>query len=138
MSGGVDRLVGILNMALDAAAEPRSGRVSTVATRTGTASTIDEEDARWAQLVRWHSHRSGMNVYLCATYSPGLHVNLHGHMLPPRPRSAGQRIDVTHADGDSLNNRRANLRYALHSTSVARGLARRTNDSQLDDHEVGG
>ena len=126
MAGGQARMVECLNAAVAAGTTPRSGRVATVTTRAGLISVIDEEDSAWAAGLPWHAHRSGRNHYLCTSYASDLHLSLHSHMLPPRPRAAPpySRIDVHHIDGDSRNNRRANLQYIAHSTSVALGRRR--------------
>jgi len=118
-----EALVACLNMAVEAGLQARSGRVITVSTKAGVVSLLDEEDG-WAASRAWHSHKSGRNLYLCTAYAPDLHVALHNHILPARPRTAdpGGRVDVDHVDGDSLNNRRWNLRYATHGTNVAKGF----------------
>lgn len=115
-----ERLVTALNEAVEAGHLPRSGRVTTISTRNGLVAVLDEEEA-WATVGPWHTHKSGRNTYFCRSYSAENHVTLHNHILPVWP---GRRIDVDHIDGDSLNNRRANLHYLTHSENVARGMRR--------------
>lgn len=115
-----DRIIRNLNSAVDAGLLPRSGRTITVTSSKGTVSVLDEED-QWATEIRWHEHRSGSNAYLCYSYTSSMHVFLHNHILPARPKAGAMTIDVDHIDGDSLNNRRQNLRYLSHSENISKG-----------------
>lgn len=115
--GSVETLIANLNAARAASSNP-SGRAMTLSTRAGIIATIDEED-QWATGLAWHAHTSGRNRYLCRSYGPDLHVSFHAHILPTWRRST--LVDVAHIDGDSLNNRRSNLAYVMHSTNVAKG-----------------
>jgi hypothetical protein len=116
-----------LNTAHGAVCTPRSGRVTSVSTRSGVSAILDEED-KWATLFRWHSHVSGQHKYLCTTFGVR-HVMLHALILPtPATWPGVEQINVHHVDGDTLNNRRFNLRYLTHSESVALGKERRRND----------
>ncbi len=91
---------------------------------------IDETDG-FLLTYRWHLHRSGRNRYACRTVRVGrktAHVYMHHYLLPKLPRG----IDVDHADGDGLNNRRGNLRYLLHGENVSQGFTRRQRRRRLD------
>lgn len=121
-----ERLAATLSAAVICGLIPRSGRPATMRASNGTTCLVDEEDLSWCLTRRWHTHKSGRNVYFCTSYSAGLHVSLHNHILVARPRSGAATIDVHHRDGDSLNNRRQNLEYLPHSTNVS--LGRRRND----------
>lgn len=124
-----DRVVSSLNAAVEASLLPRSGRVTTITSSRGSTSVVDEEEL-WATGVSWHEHRSGKNIYLCHSYASTTHVFLHNHILPARPRVGPLSIDVDHVDGDSLNNRRQNLRYLSHSANVAKGCVGRSRKTR--------
>lgn len=77
--------------------------------------------------LAWHVHGGGRrrSVYAChATWHRGRarHVPMHHYVLPARPG-----LDVDHANGDSLDNRRENLRHLTHRANIRRskrGLSR--------------
>jgi hypothetical protein len=97
--------------------------------RNGEKTIVDAEDEHLAQW-KWHLHRVRLNRYACrSVHTPGgtRHVMLHHHLLP---RQRG--MDVDHVDGDSLNNRRGNLRYIDHATNVLEGWNRRRARKRIE------
>lgn len=125
--------VAVLNLALEATSAARSGRVLTLKAKNGTSCVIDEEDD-WATMLKWHTHQSGRNIYFCHSFRPEMHAALHNLMLPASARNSGaiNRVDVCHLDGDSLNNRRQNLRYGSHSDNVAAALTSRRRETLVN------
>lgn len=122
----VEAYVDVLNAAVEAGLAPRSGRCISLTTKHGMVALVDEEE-QWATKVSWHTHQSGRNVYFCHGFGASNHVMLHSIIL----RNMGRGIDGHHVDGDSLNNRRENLRYATHSDNVAAGFARTRRERQV-------
>ena len=118
----VERYVRALNRAIATAQLSRGAETFVIPVQPSHEMIVDEADA-WLGDYAWHSHVSGRNRYACVSFGAGLHVPAHAILVRTFPRGGG--IDVDHVDGDSLNNRRANLRYAMHGENVARGFEAR-------------
>jgi hypothetical protein len=99
------------------------GSLAYVPLTQGYEATIDAEDAEWVSRHVWCARVKGNIVYPVRNVKVDGMWNgikaMHMFMLPPRE---GYVID--HVDGDGLNNRRCNLRYATHGQNVANGLHR--------------
>jgi len=87
---------------------------------------VDEEDYHWAIAWRWHINkehptRNGAKRYLCRNQSNArrhrpklyLHVEIMRRRGIPMPTEAHNLVD--HINGNELDCRRANLRWATHS-----------------------
>ena len=94
---------------------------------------VDEEDD-WLTSLSWHSHKSGRHTYLCTSMTSDFHVMLYVLLLPGAALlgNRGVAIDVDHLDGDSLNNRRMNLRYLTHRDNIAAGFARLRRERRVN------
>ena len=101
------------------------GAVTRIPLTQGREAIIDTADLHLVQLWNWcarvrKDRHPPNNAYAVrmeyAGTRPAL-VQMHSHILPPR---AGLVID--HVNGDSLDNRRCNLRYATRSQNLANSL----------------
>lgn len=93
-------------------------------TVSGKAARIDESDKDLIERYSWQlSHQNG--------YARNPDHRLYLHVLVA-DRSLGpnnQNLDVDHINGDKLDNRRSNLRYASRSHNMANTPMRATNTS---------
>jgi hypothetical protein len=87
---------------------------------------VDDCDAERVAKHIWFafiSYRKGMPVHVAAAANIGLHVRktvlLHNFLIG---RRSG--LEVDHVNGDSLDNRRANLRFVTHGVNVANRVRR--------------
>lgn len=99
-----------------------------IACAGGRVALVDraDDEAFGLSSMAWHVHGRGRrSVYAChALWHRGRarHRAMHHYLLRPWPGR-----DVDHANGDSLDNRRSNLRYLTHRANVRRskrGLSR--------------
>lgn len=94
----------------------------------GKVAIVDDEDFENIARFRWQCASSKTHSLLYARRSQYMGggaancklklVQMHNLILPPLPGFV-----VDHIDGDGLNNRRSNLRYATHSQNRANGGA---------------
>lgn len=87
---------------------------------------VDDQD-QFVQQYRWNARVKGRNIYINrkAKIKDNLvTIYLHREILNAQP---GQIVD--HIDGDTLNNRRSNLRLASYSQNGANSTKRRANTS---------
>lgn len=95
------------------------GDVAFVPLTRGFHAVIDARDVHLVQDWNWFARTKGHgshNTYAVRTDYEGEKpstVPMHTHIRPPRP---GFVID--HVNGDTLDNRRANLRYATHAQNM--------------------
>lgn len=103
------------------------GNVAYVQLTQGYEAIIDAADVHLVEGVNWQATVKGYTVYACRTWrgsgGKGI-VFLHRVVLPT---AVDQMVD--HADGNGLNNRRANLRHASRSQNACNQKKRRDNTS---------
>jgi len=78
----------------------------------GLFATIDAADYEEVSKYRWYTSRHGRNIY-AATNKNGRMVYMHRMLMRPRK---GYVVD--HIDGNSLNNRRCNLRVCTQAQNL--------------------
>jgi hypothetical protein len=77
----------------------------------GYVATVDDEDYERVSKYLWYAEVRGNSVYARCRRGPGL---MHVFIMGKRPG-----FDIDHADGDTLNNTRANLRHCTRSQNAA-------------------
>jgi hypothetical protein len=90
------------------------GDIAEIPLTKGHVAIIDVHDIHLVIARNWHAHVQNHTVYAKRGANKGgkyVGVYLHSALLGPAPD--GMRID--HRDGNGLNNRRSNLRYATDS-----------------------
>lgn len=95
----------------------------------GMVAIVDDEDYEPLSAYRWHAKTSGSNPskdYACrSTGGPrGPRILMHRAII-----GAPVGMDVDHINGDSLDNRRANLRLATRSQNLQNRPRQRNNSS---------
>ena len=86
---------------------------------------VDPADIPLVASWVWSARRKTRNIYAVRNDKSGSKartVSLHMHILPPTP---GYVVD--HVNGNSLDNRRANLRYATNQQNLANAPVRKDN-----------
>lgn len=83
------------------------GDIAYVELSQGNVSVIDAADAAFISQWNWQTWQSGSGKLYAGRRFGQKTVRLHQLLLPSKP---GYVVD--HVDGDGLNNRRSNLRYA--------------------------
>jgi len=84
--------------------------------------TIDEEDmARLTScgLLKWNAQKSGARFYVSKNHGRNGKMYLHRFLMDAQP---GQVLD--HINGDSLDNRKSNLRFCSHRQNMANKVGR--------------
>ena len=88
--------------------------VAHVPTSNGAVALVDDSDVALVGQYRWYVNPGG---YACSQPAiDGQRVTLYMHRVV-LGATAGQQVD--HANGNKLDNRRANLRFATHSQNQA-------------------
>jgi hypothetical protein len=82
----------------------------TVELANGVATVIDSTDARLVAGLKWHL----VAKRYVGTKIKGREVYLHRFLMNATPG-----LEVDHINGDTLDNRRANLRVVTHRTNIA-------------------
>ncbi len=85
----------------------------TIPLTQGYTATVDDEDYELVSQYVWHAHRSKVHVYVVT--KPGKQaIFLHRLILDAK---IGEQVD--HINGDTLDNRRSNLRICTQSQNIA-------------------
>lgn len=85
----------------------------------GLSTVVDEDVYEWASKTKWHACQAmGKNVYAVG-FADGKKVKLHRLIAAAR---AGEEVD--HINGDSLDNRKDNLRCCSHAENMRNQKAR--------------
>lgn len=94
----------------------------------GFTALVDAEDFERVAAYRWHPRKSGKHIYAQTGFRRpgGKSTTLQMHHLI-LPQQLG--VEVDHRDGNGLDNRRTNLRYASRSQNQANTVFARRNSS---------
>lgn len=100
-------------------AQPDDPAIRYIALTQGKVAVVDTVDYGALMQHNWCARlvKPGYNYYAIRSYSVGgvqHNINMHSAVLGPSPEGTVP----DHIDGDTLNNRRANLRHATHSEST--------------------
>jgi hypothetical protein len=74
---------------------------------------VDDEDFSWLSHFKWNCRQSRGNLY-AFSWIDGHCISMHRLILNP-PRE----VSVDHKNGDGLDNRRGNIRFATQSQNTA-------------------
>jgi len=96
--------------------------MKTLQLTNGYKAIIDDDDFERVSAFKWYGAKSRMNVYVCHGRSPAL--RLHRFIL-----NAGQGDFVDHINGDTLDNRKANLRICTNAENIRNSRKYSTNAS---------
>lgn len=88
----------------------------------GMFTKVDDEDYEELSKRKWHAHKSDKTYYAATVLEGKLPVYLH-HILIGKPEK-GRCVD--HANGDSLDNQRSNLRFCTRSQNNTNRRMRKT------------
>jgi hypothetical protein len=99
------------------------GTAQLVLTR-GLVSVIDASDLPIVAGLKWYAHQTNPGIFYAARRTSDAMLYLHRLLL-----DAPDGMDVDHIDGDTLNNRRANLRLASRAENGRNQGLRRNNTS---------
>jgi len=91
----------------------------------GQVALVDNSDFEWLSKHGWYAHKTASGNFYATRHGPGPQyktIKMHQDLLPGVPK-------VDHANRDTLDNRRRNLRPATHSTNIANSGRRRDNTS---------
>ena len=103
------------------------GNVAYIPLTQGYEAIIDADDVPLVEHLQWHASPIRTNTYaLAATWVNGKTKLVRLHRIIMRPAD-GQVVD--HIDGDGLNNRRSNLRFASHQQNNCNSKRRADNRS---------
>lgn len=97
----------------------------------GYVALVDDEDYERLSKLKWHVYigKTGINYALVGIYDKATmktrHARMHRMILNPRK---DQIID--HINGNGLDNRKSNLRFATKSTNAANSKKRRDGINQ--------
>lgn len=92
----------------------------------GRVALVDDEDFDWVSAWKWHARKSFGGFYAARTTSKGGKVFLHRAIL-----KAPTGMYVDHINGDSLDNRRANLRLVTHQQNMMNRVLSSSNTSRF-------
>jgi hypothetical protein len=97
----------------------------------GYVAVVDDEDYEWISAFNWHANVTNWGVYayrMTSRTDPGGRRNLGMHrvILGLDSEAAGGYVD--HANGDTLDNRRSNLRPCTNAQNGANAKARKGRD----------
>jgi len=94
----------------------------------GKYAYVDDDDAHEIRRHKWQAFTDGHNWYACrgGTGAGGKKRTLYMHRVILEARK-GERVD--HADGNGLNNQRANLRLCTHAQNMRNRKKHRNNTS---------
>ena len=92
----------------------------------GRSTVIDDEDYERARQYSWHFRREG---YAARSYRKNRKVitqRMHQFILGRPPKG----MEIDHINGDKLDNRRCNLRFATHQQNACNTMKRRLPESR--------
>lgn len=85
--------------------------MGTIALTSGKTAAVDDSDFDMLSGFRWHDHRIGHCWYARRKYRDE-HGKMRSVFMHSQIMAAPKGIGVDHRNGDGLDNRRANLRFA--------------------------
>lgn len=92
----------------------------------GYKAIIDDEDYPFISQYRWYAHSSGKHVYACRTERFGLRKdNKKRHIYLHRVLLSAKEEFVDHVNGDTLDNRKNNLRLCSNSENSRNQINRK-------------
>lgn len=92
----------------------------------GYSTVVDDEDYYELSQYRWHTQTGKQDTIYAARKEDGKHILMHRQIL-----CATDGILVDHKDGNGLNNRRANLRFATKGQNQANSRTRDNKTSRF-------
>lgn len=101
---------------------PRRYPVRCLPLTRGKVAIVDEADFEIAASRKWYAAETAGGRFYAASKPKGGIVYLHRLIL-----GAPSNVTVDHVNGDTLDNRRANLRIATHSQNMRNSHVRRDN-----------
>src|SRR5260221_5833659 len=101
--------------------QPADPLIRLIALTNGHVAIVDAADFEWLSQSNWIAKKSSKADKFCAArYLDGKTLIMHGVILGTQP---GEKVD--HKNGDSLDNRRDNLRKATNAENQRnRGMTR--------------
>lgn len=92
----------------------------------GKTCKIDKEDLVLVGGIKWHSSYDGTNYYACCSKTKS-HKPMKMHRLVLNIKDSNLTVD--HINGDTLDNRKSNLRACKHSENMKNQRVRASNTS---------
>lgn len=99
--------------------------MKTIPLTQGQYALVNDDDCEILSEYKWHAVKIG-NTFYASRARPGDYkrIWMHREIMQPLPH-----LEVDHADGDGLNNQRANLRVCTHAENLRNQKLNKANTS---------